>query len=357
MKTKLWHKDFSWDGTSFHASEEIIDFAGLQYPELKGFLTEWFSDAGFIQMKTSGSTGIPKTIKLRREHMMNSAKATALYFGLEAGARALLCLPLSYIAGRMMLVRSIIMGWNLDTIEASSKPNIPKGVRYDFSAMVPLQLHHCYDLIENIGTLIVGGGEVLPENLHKISNLRTKIYATYGMTETVSHIALSPLNEAAGNENKEGLYTALPGVDLIVDKRQCLVIRAPQICSDEVVTNDIVDLISTDSFKWLARYDHVINSGGIKLFPELIEKKLHKVIHTPFFLAAFKDKILGQRLVMLVEGAKIPDLLKDLKDFQKKHSDSISLYEIPKEIYFLPSFDYTETGKIQRKLTLEQISV
>ncbi len=198
MKAKLWHKDFMWNGHSFTKDHDMIEFVEEYYPELTAFIHEWFGASGKLHMKTSGSTGKPKIITLQREHMINSARATATFFDLGAGSRALLCLPLGYIAGRMMLVRSMIMGWQLDTIVASSTPDIPKQKIYDFAAMVPLQLYNSSDLIGKIKILIVGGGKVSDTILDRISGLKTKIYATYGMTETITHIALSPLNKAAG---------------------------------------------------------------------------------------------------------------------------------------------------------------
>lgn len=328
-----------------------------RYPELSIFINEWFSESGQIQMKTSGSTGKPKTITLSREHMINSARATAAYFNLEAGSRALLCLPLGFIAGRMMLVRSMVMGWHLDLIESSSAPKIPKHRTYDISAMVPLQLYNAVGELENMDTLIVGGGQVSDNILNKISDLSTKIYATYGMTETISHIALSPLNKAAGSHGNEMIYTALPGVILSTDKRQCLLISAPHICPEEVVTNDIVDLITEDSFKWLARYDHVVNSGGIKLIPERIETRYKDLIGHDYFVCGVPDKRLGERLVLVIEGMETTALMEKIVEAHKNWSPAVPAYEIPKQVLFIKSFVRTTTGKINRFQTVKMLSL
>ncbi len=355
MKTKFRHKDFIWDGISFRSDQDIIDFVEDRYPELSVFIDEWFGDSGQIHMQTSGSTGPPKTIVLSRLHMINSAKATAEYFDLEVGSRVLLCLPLGFIAGRMMLVRSMVMGWHLDLSQPSSKPDIPTQIVYDFSAMVPLQLYNCYDQLDNIKTLIVGGGKVSDTILDKISGLKTKIYATYGMTETITHIALSPLNQVAGAKAGETIFKALSGVNLSMDDRRCLVINAPHICSDELVTNDIVELISADSFIWLARYDHVINSGGIKLVPELIEVKYKNLIDTDFFVFGVPDKRLGERLVLVIEGKQRIKVLDQIRSFHKQLGNSVSTYEIPKEIFFVEAFVRTKTGKVNRSLTVSNL--
>ena len=353
MKAKLWHKDFTWDGHSFTSDQDIVDFVADHYPELSIFIHEWFGEFGQIQMKTSGSTGKPKTISLSREHMINSARATATFFGLEACSRALLCLPLGFIAGRMMLVRSMVMGWHLDVIDSTSSPRIPKDIGYDFSAMVPLQLFNSINHLENIKTLIVGGGKVSDSIINKISSLRTKIYATYGMTETITHIALSPLNKASGRKDNETIYTTLPGVVLSTDSRQCLLINAPHICSAKVVTNDIVDLKTEDSFKWLARYDHVINSGGIKLIPELIETRYKHLIDAEFFVYGVPDQRLGEKLVLVIEGPEKASVFEKIQAAHQQLRDAVPKYEIPKEIQFKKKFIRTATGKINRFKTMQ----
>ncbi len=355
MKAKLWHKEFMWNGHSFTSDLEIIDFASEYYPELTAFIHEWFGASGKLQMKTSGSTGKPKIIVLRREHMINSARATATFFDLGAGSRALLCLPLGYIAGRMMLVRSMIMGWHLDVIAPSSTPDIPKQNHYDFSAMVPLQLYNSINDLENIRTLIVGGGQVSETILNKISSLNTKIFATYGMTETITHIALSPLNKAAGGRGNEMVYTALPGVGLSTDDRQCLLIKAPHISSEILVTNDIVDLKAEDSFTWIARYDHVINSGGIKLFPELLEARYKNLIDSEYFIYGIPDRSLGEKVALVIEGNESETILDRIQNFHKELSNSVAKYEIPKELFFIDSFVRTETDKINRSLTVSKL--
>ena len=355
MKTRLWHKDFKWDGHSFSKDNDIIDFVADHYPELTKFINEWFSDAGQIHMKTSGSTGKPKTIILRREHMINSAEATAAYFNLEAGSKALLCLPLGFIAGRMMLVRSMIMGWNLDVISPSATPEIPKNKCYDFSAMVPLQLYNSYQQLKKIKVLIVGVGDVSESFFDKMAELETNIYDTYGMTETITHIALGPLNKAAGQHQNELIFTALPGVYLSTDDRKCLKINAPRICDNELVTNDIVELLTIDSFKWLARYDHVINSGGVKLIPEFIESKYKNLMDADFFVFGLPDKTLGERLVLIIEGRQSKTLMSKLHKFHDGLDHSVPRYKIPKEILFTETFTRTKTGKVNRSLTVKNM--
>lgn len=340
----------------FSAEENLINFVENNYPELDSFIKEWFSEDGKILMKTSGSTGEPKQITLSREHMINSARATAKFFDLESGSKALLCLPLGFIAGRMMLVRSMVLGWQLDVVESTSKPEISEDKIYDFSAMVPLQLNNSIDRLKNIKMLIVGGGEVSDSILNKIISFETKIYATYGMTETITHIALSPLNRSAGRKTKETIFRALQGVTLTTDHRECLVINAPHISSEEVVTNDIVDLKSEDSFKWLGRYDNVINSGGVKLIPEIIESRYKNLLNHEYFVTGIADKVLGEKLVLVIEGKEKVLILEQIHNIHKELIDVVQKYEIPKEIVFVKNFARTQTGKINRVRTIELLT-
>ncbi len=353
MKTDVLHNDFQWNGVSFDSEQNLIDFVDIEYPELSDFIRQWFGDAGIVYCKTSGSTGSPKNIGLKREHMINSAKSTADYFNLTSGSRALLCLPLGYIAGRMMLIRAMVLGWHLDVIAPGSKPKIRAQIQYDFSAMVPLQLYNSLDQISNIKTLIVGGGKVSNSILEKINTLPSRIFATYGMTETITHIAVSALNRAAGKIIPKTLFKALPKVTFSIDNRDCLVIKAPHVSDNIIVTNDVVVLISETSFEWLARFDHVINSGGLKIFPEQIEKKLETVLEDSFFISGMKDEVLGEKLVMFVEGLENDQLFNELKAYQKEYPEKISKNELPREIYFMKRFQRTETNKINRSATLK----
>ena len=353
MKTNLLHSDFRLNGKAFDTVKVFKRFIDSNYPELVHFIEEWFGVEGIIHFKTSGSTGTPKRIGLKRSHMINSAKATASYFNLPSESRALLCLPLGYIAGRMMLVRAMVMGWHLEIINPDSRPEISSQNYYDFAAMVPLQLHNSLDTIQNVKTLIVGGGIVSNSLLSKIEALPSRIFATYGMTETITHVALSPLNLAAGQKGSGLLYEALPQVEFSVDCRGCLLINARQVTDETIVTNDVVNLHSQTSFKWLARYDHVINSGGLKFFPEQIEKKLEALVEDAFFIAGLSDDVLGERIVMFVEGQQNHGLLDSLKAYQKKYPEKLSKNEIPRDIYFLKSFQRTETDKILRDTTLK----
>ena len=374
-----FHIKFKLQGKAFNSVDELLLFSKSISIEVGQFLEKWFDKTSFIEVKTSGSTGTPKLIQLQKKHMINSAKATGEFFNLFENTTALLCMSVSFIAGKMMLVRALTLGWHLDIIEPTSSPLKDIEKMYDFSAMVPLQLNNSLKNLHKIKKIIVGGGVVSNDLLYKIQPLKTEMFATYGMTETVTHIAIKKLNNfsnviasktkqsqfnispnnkipsQAENDVKSRYaelvsashYKRLPNIKISVDNRGCLVINAPKICDGIVITNDIIELISETEFKWLGRFDTVINSGGIKLIPEQIEEKLSAIIPQRFFVAGIPDTILGEKLVLIVEG-NINAILKQ----KVKHLSVLSKFEQPKEIFFLSTFIETPTQKINRIETI-----
>ncbi len=346
------HPKFKLNGESYTiASIRALGYEfikeGEPYEESVGsFLIDWLNDKSYVTVKTSGSTGAPKAIKIKKIHMFNSAKATSKHFKLPEKTTALLCLPADFIAGKMMLVRALVLGWHIDMAQPTSNPLDTVYRRYDFCAMTPFQLDNSLSRLHLLSKLIVGGGaisETLKKRLHGIS---TKVYETYGMTETVTHIAARRVNP---KKKKEGdiPFKALSKVSVYTDDRGCLVIKAPLVSSDPVITNDLVTLETYKKFIWLGRVDNVINSGGIKLYPEQIEHKLSSMIHVPFFVAGIPDDSLGEKLALFVEQEEEFAFAKaeyDLTEFEK--------YEIPKTIFSIPRFERTVNGKLQRGQTV-----
>ena len=344
------HNHFKLNG-SYYNQETLKDVAydyikeGLPYQKTIGdFLLDWLDDNEAISVTTSGSTGAPKLVSIKKQSMVHSALATGDYFGLRPHNTALHCLPTEFIAGKMMLVRALILGLEIDIVEPNSQPLTFVNKTYDFCAMVPLQLQNSIDKLNKVKTLIVGGATVSNKLQNKIQDTSCNIYATYGMTETITHIAVKKLNNIP-----EDCYKTLPGIKISNDSRGCLVINAPQLTDASVVTNDIIELCPTNGFKLLGRIDNVINSGGVKLFPELIEKKLSEIIDEPFFVASKKDESLGESLILVIEGQ--PEI-ENLKVSIKK-LDNLDKFEVPKKIFCLPQFVTTNSGKLQRKQTLE----
>lgn len=351
MKAKTqFHKAFRLQGETFKSSEEIIIFSKAISSEVHSFFKQWFNASSFIKVKTSGSTGKPKIIQLQKEDMKNSAKATGKFFNLPENTTALLCMSSNYIAGKMMLVRALTLGWHIDVVEATSSPLKKTSKQYDFSAMVPLQLTNSLSEINSINKLIVGGGVVSKELLAKIQGLKIEIFATYGMTETITHIAVKKLNNfgnVIASETKQSHYKTLPNIKISIDNRGCLVINAPKLSSEIIFTNDLVELVSETEFKWLGRFDSIINSGGIKLIPEQVEEKLTAIIKQRFFVTGKRDELLGEKLILVIEGVENDEVLASIKKLK-----TLSKFEIPKEIFFVNQFIETETKKINRKETL-----
>ena len=333
---------------NYYDAEDLKEVAyslvkeGAPYEKVMGdFLMDWLDSNDYIDVKTSGSTGQPKLMKVSKQAMVNSSIATGDYFKMLPGQTALLCLPTHYIAGKMMLVRAMILGLDLDFVDPTSQPVFDYAKTYDFCAMVPLQLKNTLADINNIKTLIIGGAAISKPLEEAIQGLKTKIYATYGMTETVSHVAVKAMN----GKKKSDYFKVFPKVTISQDNRGCLVIDAPKVSSERLVTNDVVELHSASEFELLGRIDNMINSGGVKFFPEQIEEKLANQIKERFFIASEPDADLGEKLILILES--------DSNKLQTSVFKDLNKLEIPKEVYAIPKFIETASGKVQRKDTMK----
>lgn len=336
------HNHFKINGYHLNA----IDLCRVAYDYIKEgdaneqaigeFLLDWFDHKEYIEMRTSGTTGLPKVVKLEKQAMIQSALATGDFFGLEPRDKALLCLPVRFVAGKMMLVRSLILGLDLDIVTPSTEPLALNETKYDFVAMVPLQVQNSINALVNVKKLIIGGAKMDSALEAKLAPLKTEIYETYGMTETITHIAAKKLGES--------VFTVLPNVKIAQDDRGCLVITVPSISDEPIVTNDLVEIIRENQFIFLGRIDNVINSGGVKLIPEQIEAKLIEKLDSRFFVTGLPDPVLGEKLVLVVEGEK--------QDFTSDFFDVLDKFEKPKEIVFVPKFKENENGKLLRKPSL-----
>lgn len=346
------HPGFTLNGHNFdlNSLKEVaysLVKEGEGYEQQIGdFLLDWCSESTFLEVRSSGSTGPPKTIRLSKSAMQNSALATAEYFGLKPGTRALLCLPAGFIAGKMMLVRAMVGGWALSYVNPTQTPLQLTGNSFDFAAMVPSQALASLPDLHRIQKLILGGSPLTPSLEDALTQLPVHCYETFGMTETVSHIAVREIG-------KEKYFQTLPRVRVEQDPRGCLLIHAPAIADEAVRTNDLVRLESENSFEWLGRIDFVINSGGIKYLPEQIEEKLTGLIDRPYLIAGQAHQSLGEQLVLVLEGKPEPA---GLLEAIRKHG-TLTKYEMPREIICLDRFAFTENGKINRKETLKKIKL
>lgn len=345
--TNVLHAKFKLNGSCF-TDKELYDIASgfvndkEEYLKDAGaFLHNWLDDKDYVKVQTSGTTGKAKLINVKKQAMVNSALASGVFFDLQSGNSALCCLPVKYIAGKMMLVRAMVLGLEIDLVEPKSTPLEKSDKEYDFVAMVPLQVENSLDKLNQIRQLIIGGTKVNPDLCAKIMKTKCKAYETYSMTETVTHIAA----KRVGNET----FTVLPNVSISIDNRGCLIIDAPELNTDKIITNDLVTIISETEFIWNGRVDNVINSGGIKLFPEAIEDKISENITKRFFVGGIPDERLGEKVVLVVEGEEYK--------IDEGVFDTLTKYEKPKSVFFIPEFLETETGKIKRKEILKQLAI
>jgi O-succinylbenzoic acid--CoA ligase len=308
------------------------------------FIAQWNRPDETIEIATSGSTGAPRKISMSKEKMRASARLTAEYFGLGKNSSVLLALPAAYIAGKMVIVRALTNEWQLWLTQPASNPLKELDQELDFASFTPMQMQTI--LSENpyrltlIKSILVGGAEVKPHLAASIAAVHGACFETYGMTETVSHVAVRRIGP------DHAPFEALPGVAFEVDERSCLIIRAAHLNNEPVVTNDVVELLDKHHFRLLGRADDVINSGGVKLFPPKIEAKLEHLIHHQYYITAAKHALLGETVVLMIEGSRPSAheymlLETDLKKV-------LDRFEYPTEIRFVPQFSRTESGKVKR---------
>ncbi len=303
------------------------------------FIHEWYNDLPYIEVHTSGSTGTPKNIQLLKQDIIKSAITTCNFFCIDKSSTLVLPLSANYIAGKMMIVRAIVSGASLWIEEPSNAPIKKDYGQIDLIPIVPSQI----DWITNgstysnqIRNLIIGGGAISQQREQALISSKINAFATYGMTETCSHIALRNIT------TKE--YTTLPDIFISHDDRNCLVIDAPKFSFKRIITNDIVEIIDSSHFYWLGRYDNIINTGGVKVVPEQIEEKLSKIIPHQFYIIGEKDDKWGEVVSLYIETTDI-----DEKEITNQISQILDKYSIPKLIKCIPEFERTPNGKIKRR--------
>ncbi len=314
--------------------------------DLFEFLGQWFNDSPTLTVQTSGSTGTPKQLTVRKDRMMQSARLTCEFLGLQAGDDALLCMPMQYIAGKMMVVRALVAGLNLWvrtpsghplSDEASAGADIP----FRFAAMIPLQVYNTLRVpqekqrLEQIGALIIGGGAIDASLEEELRKLPGAVYSTYGMTETLSHIALRRLNGPDASLH----YHPFASVQLSLSAEDTLIIHAPLVCDEILVTNDVARLHADGSFSIIGRKDNVINTGGVKVQMEEVENELRSFLHAPFAVTSVPDARLGEAVVLLLEQQDTPDTA---------IFEELPKYHRPRHIFHVSQLPMTGSGKIDR---------
>lgn len=307
------------------------------FPEVFDFLEAWNDSSDFIVQRTSGSTGVPKEIQVSKRVMWHSAGATISALRIPEGAKALLAMSAGYIAGKMMIVRAMRGGWTLDLQTPSTTILDAISSNYDFAALVPMQVLGRENGLKYIAKTILGGAPVSSELAEAIKSTSAEVYETYGMTETVSHIALKQISPQA-----QKAFTAVNGVTFS-SKDSKLVIHAKDWGWPELETTDVVELHSSTSFTWKGRADFVINSGGVKIHPEEVEPLLSELVGTQVYVTSEPDEKLGNRLVAVVEGEPVHTPSKE-----QLLNAGLTNFQVPKSWKTISSFPRTENGKIQR---------
>ncbi|MBB6372069.1 O-succinylbenzoic acid--CoA ligase [Chryseobacterium shigense] len=314
-------------------------------------MNEWFSHGYTVKVQTSGSTGIPKIFEIEKNKMINSAGMTCHFLGLQEGDKALICLPIEYISGKMMVVRSIERKLKLIVVEPSLKPVEHLNEEINFCAMTPLQVENSLDKLHLIKNLIIGGAAVSESLKQKISgnqqlSVSNRIFETYGMSETLSHIALKQVRP-----EPEDYFTVFENVSISVDERGCLKIFAPNLNVEVLQTNDLVEIKNSHQFKFLGRIDNVINSGGAKIFPETLEALVKKEIPNEAVFVGINDESLGQKLILVIEGKESGDIVSKISEIPFEKS-----FHKPKEIIFMEEIPRTPNGKVNRTELERKIS-
>ena len=311
---------------------------------LEEFLEEWNSDSPYVEVKTSGSTGEPKRMLVEKRRMLASAKITCDFLGLKEGDTALLCMSLDYIAGKMMVVRAIERGLRLIVVEPSGHPLVKQGDGFTFAAMVPMQVYNSLQVpeererLKQIKHLIIGGGAIDEAMAEQLKTFPNHVWSTYGMTETLSHIALRRLSGPEASE----WYTPFPSVSVSLNEEGCLVIDAPEVCKERLVTNDIAELATDNqSFRILGRKDNVICSGGIKIQAEEVERMLKAHLRVPYLISKRPDKKFGEVVVLLTEGG--------VEEAKKVCEAVLPKYQRPKVYIHVSEIPMTETKKPARR--------
>ena len=312
--------------------------------DLEAFLQEWQNDEPTVWVHTSGSTGTPKPMQVEKERMRASARLTCSFLGLKEGDSALLCMPLQYIAGKMVVVRSLVAGLKLIPVAPSGHPLKDLKEAPTFAAMIPMQVYNTLqvpeekDKLKKIKHLIIGGGAIDDALGRELKDFPNQVWSTYGMTETLSHIALRRLN---GTEASDW-YTPFDNVSIRLSEEGTLIIHAPNVCRDELITNDIVEINPEDKFRILGRKDNIINSGGVKIQIEQVEATLKEHLDLPFQITARKDAKFGEIVVILYN--KVENEAKIRRICEEK----LPAYWVPKVYLPVEELPLTGTGKPDR---------
>lgn len=321
--------------------------------DLEAFLQEWHNDEPTVWVHTSGSTGTPKPMQVEKARMMASARLTCSFLGLKEGDSALLCMPLQYIAGKMVVVRSLVAGLKLIPVAPSGHPLKDLKEAPTFAAMIPMQVYNTLQVPEErailmgIKHLIIGGGAIDDALASELKSFSNHVWSTYGMTETLSHIALRKLN----GDDTSDWYTPFDNVSIRLSEEGTLVIHAPNVCAEELKTNDIAEINEEGKFRILGRKDNTINSGGVKIQIEQVETRLKKHLDIPFQITARRDAKFGEIVVLIYNKVGNEAHIRQVCE------ETLPTYWIPKAYIAVEELPLTGTGKPDRATARKMASL
>ena len=312
--------------------------------DLEAFLNEWHNDEPTVWVHTSGSTGIPKPLQVEKRRMEASARLTCSFLGLKKGDSALLCMPLKYIAGKMVVVRSIVGGLKLLPIAPTGHPLAELQEIPTFAAMIPMQVYNTLlvpeekEKLMKIKHLIIGGGAIDASMSEMLKTFPNHVWSTYGMTETLSHIALRKLN----GDDASDWYTPFKNVRIQLSEEGTLIIHAPNVCAEKLITNDIAEINEEGKFRILGRKDNTVNSGGVKIQIEQVEELLKTQLHIPFQITAAPDTKFGEIVTLLYNKVGNEASVRQVCE------EILPSYWIPKKYIGVEELPLTDTGKPDR---------
>lgn len=311
------------------------------------FIEEWHNAAPYITVHTSGSTGKPKEIQLKKEFVKESARRTNDFFSIYSGSRLHSCVGADFIGGKMMAVRASLAGCDFTWEKPSNRPLGGLSVSDEITllSVVPSQMIHILDNPDKmplIRNFLIGGSAITPLLRKRIAETGLRAFESYGMTETASHIALRKI------ESEEGWFETLPGIDVELDSRGCLVIRF--LSGETFVTNDMAVLRSSSKFKIKGRYDNVIITGGKKLHPEDLEKRISSLFESDFLISSEEDEKWGERVILIIEGSPSG---RTEKEILSEVSKIVERWEVPKSVKWVDKLPRTPNGKIIRSPSLD----
>ncbi len=326
--------------------------------QVQKILKGWSSGQDVFSLFTSGSTDEPKEVLFSRKQLEISARQTFETFKLAQGDCLLCCLSPEHAAGFMMIIRSLIYDCDLILVEPCANPmqHIASNTNIDFAAFVPYQMQAILNagtgqikVLDRMKAIIIGGGIISDKLRFQLEKLSCPLYHTYGMTETLTHVAVRDL------KNRDSSFHALKNVEFRMNENKCLVIKSPLYPNKEIITQDMVKLLSKNRFEWLGRFDQVINSGGIKIHINQLELQIQKMVQRYFpdvriYISSLKDSVFGEIVVLLIEAEQQERKFKQLKESFKNELKS---FEIPKKVFFIQNFEYTSLGKIDRIKSLK----